>query len=516
MSEKSSRQTRRILTRSRHNEIMRLTEEQQKAVDITGRSIAIVAGAGSGKTETLAERILADQSRGIDHAQQVAITFTRFAGEELRARIEKKGAKPPWHVGTLHSWAFRSISSLSASRPPYGTFRVINDKEYTEIIKEIIAKSKRKMAISEARRVAMESGGTAGNAKVMGLMIRNFMLRKKLLHADLMLSMFSAELQLGTAIEQGMMLYVDEFQDTAGIDATIYKLIREEYGAGFYAVGDWRQAIYGFRGASATHFQSLFMEADETASLTKNWRSGVNICEVANRIALGIPSPDFVNLDMEDNGQLDQVLERDFQSAEQEALEMINWVAQQREKGVKEIAILTRYNQGVSLIAGVLRSNDIQVQASTDQAKLEEETNDLDIDALMEMCVEPTEKAWKEALAAVGAALAVQDALAGRLSRIQTKDEIIDVLRMDDAEPDQEKVWVSTIHAAKGLEWESVWLAGLDEKAFKPVVSDLCLAFVGVTRAKTNLMMTYASSRQSHTREIGLKRTNIDMWGANS
>ena len=123
---------------------------------------------------------------------------------------------------------------------------------------------------------------------------------------------------------------------------------------------------------------------------------------------------------------------------------------------------------------------------------------------------------WKQALASVGASLTTQDALAGKLTTAHTPEARIAFLGVKEDQPEKGKIWVSTIHAAKGLEWDAVWLAGLDEDAFKAKrPEDQCLAFVGVTRARSWLEMTYAKSRQSHHRLTGLKRTDIDLWIAN-
>jgi len=477
-----------------------------------GDTLAAVAGPGSGKTETIAERIYRDQIDG-PPGNQVVVTFTNNAGDELRERLKRKGARPPRHCGTLHSWAFKELLANKSNRPQYGDMKVIGDRAYEELIKEVIKLMGSTSSVAKAREVAMTSAGTAGNAMVLSLAIRRTMIRRKQLHPDLLLALFAAELEIEGRWASPLRIYVDEFQDTAAIDATIYKLLRERHRSTIYVVGDRRQAVYGFRGASPVHFRDLINEADDVAELTINYRSGKAICRLATDLADGMAAFDEdlamgIIPEQEAEGTIEW---EEYNTAEEEALALIEWT--RATEGSR--AILTRYNQGVSLIAGVLRANEIKVTASTDQTEVKEDIDKTPgfIDWVLKQPSGLSQAGWKSRMARTGAPFALQDSLAGRLSRARSTEDRMAILQRLEPDPDPDRVYVGTIHSAKGLEWDSVALTGLDNKSFSQArLDDFCLAFVGVTRARMNLKLSYAKSRQAHKREINLTPTRILPW----
>ena len=71
----------------------KFTEEQQQAIDREGENILVSAGAGSGKTAVLTERVLRKIKEGISIKQLLILTFTNKAAMEMKERIRKKLAK---------------------------------------------------------------------------------------------------------------------------------------------------------------------------------------------------------------------------------------------------------------------------------------------------------------------------------------------------------------------------------------------------------------------------------------
>ena len=70
--------------------ILKWTKEQQLAIDQEGTNLIISAGAGSGKTAVLSERVLRKLKEGIDIRRILILTFTNEAAGEMRERIRKK------------------------------------------------------------------------------------------------------------------------------------------------------------------------------------------------------------------------------------------------------------------------------------------------------------------------------------------------------------------------------------------------------------------------------------------
>src|SRR5690606_34236469 len=104
-----------------------LSEAQRRAILSPAARLQIVAGAGSGKTEVLARRVVRLLFEGVDPASIIAFTFTEKAAAELKTRIESRAAEvderfrtlPPagrgLFVGTTHAWALRALQELGGA-----------------------------------------------------------------------------------------------------------------------------------------------------------------------------------------------------------------------------------------------------------------------------------------------------------------------------------------------------------------------------------------------------------------
>ena len=90
---------------------MEFTEEQIEVISHSSGNIAVIAGAGSGKTRCLVERTANLISNGVDESSILLFTFTKKAAKEIRQRIAKRLEKEEdeltVHVSTIHSLALR-------------------------------------------------------------------------------------------------------------------------------------------------------------------------------------------------------------------------------------------------------------------------------------------------------------------------------------------------------------------------------------------------------------------------
>ena len=88
-----------------------LNKKQLQAVENLEGPILIVAGAGSGKTRTLTNRLAAILASGTAPENVVAITFTNKAAEEMRNRVDKLGSSRNLFIGTFHSLGARILKN---------------------------------------------------------------------------------------------------------------------------------------------------------------------------------------------------------------------------------------------------------------------------------------------------------------------------------------------------------------------------------------------------------------------
>lgn len=97
--------------------MIKLNENQQKAIKSKHPNIIVVAGSGSGKTKTLTERINYLIEKGEDPKGIVAITFTNLASYEMSNRVKEKDSGV--FIGTMHSYANRYLKGLKIDTSKY-------------------------------------------------------------------------------------------------------------------------------------------------------------------------------------------------------------------------------------------------------------------------------------------------------------------------------------------------------------------------------------------------------------
>lgn len=86
---------------------MQLDNDQQKIVDSSADNICVIAGAGSGKTRVLTERVFRLLKGGVDPTKIVCITFTRLAANEMKSRLKLVPAASKMFIGTIHAYAMK-------------------------------------------------------------------------------------------------------------------------------------------------------------------------------------------------------------------------------------------------------------------------------------------------------------------------------------------------------------------------------------------------------------------------
>ncbi|MEX0733192.1 MAG: ATP-dependent helicase [Steroidobacteraceae bacterium] len=293
-------------------------------------ALLIIAGAGTGKTATLAHRVAALVMAGVDPARILLLTFTRRAalemtrraerivGEALRIRDTRSPAtlRLPWS-GTFHAIANRLLREFALNLGLAPDFSVIDRGDSADLIDLIrqdrgLAASRRRFPRKDtclaiySRRV---NGGRPLDevlqeafpwceewAHELAGLFRAYAERKQeqaLLDYDDLLLYWHALMQEPplAAVVGGRFdhVLVDEYQDVNRLQADIVLALKPG-GAGVTVVGDDAQAIYSFRAASVDNILEFPARCDppaEVIALECNYRSTQPLLDAANALIAG-------------------------------------------------------------------------------------------------------------------------------------------------------------------------------------------------------------------------------------
>ena len=287
-----------------------LNKEQREAVQYTEGPLLILAGAGSGKTQTMTHRIAYLIEEGVRPYNILAVTFTNKAAREMRDRVEKLvGVCPGMWIMTFHAMSLRMLREhpdrvgYTSSFVVYDTVdqksvlrniykeRNIDSKQYPyPVITSIISKCKER-DWSPEKFLQME--GNLPSGKVYYLIYSDYekALRKNnaMDFDDLLLNAFHLLRDnpdiLSDYRRRFRYIMVDEYQDTNHIQYEIVHLLSMEH-RNICVVGDDDQCIYQWRGADIRNI--LDFENDypgtKVVKLEQNYRSYKNILACANSV----------------------------------------------------------------------------------------------------------------------------------------------------------------------------------------------------------------------------------------
>jgi DNA helicase-2/ATP-dependent DNA helicase PcrA len=288
----------------------RLNKEQQQAVTAPLQNSLILAGAGSGKTRVLVNRIawLVEQDY-LNLSQVMAVTFTNKAATEMKHRLKSLIPHVPfdWWVGTFHGLAHRFLRKHHALVGLSAHFQILDSDDQARMIKRILTDLKLdpeqwpvKKAMSwinqqkdEGLRPAQIQAPSYGPMRIWLQIYQAYhdaCIRSDVVDfAELLLrcvELFQKNPDV-LAYYQGQfrLLLIDEFQDTNRIQYLWMKLLAGENTA-VMAVGDDDQSIYGWRGArveNISRFTQDFKDV-EVIRLEQNYRSTNTILQAANSL----------------------------------------------------------------------------------------------------------------------------------------------------------------------------------------------------------------------------------------
>ena len=283
---------------------MKLDNIQEEIVQSESNNIIVSAGAGSGKTRVLTERVKHLIEKGADPVNIVCITFTKRAANEMKERLADVPGAENAFIGTIHSFA-NHILKDSGKR--YGLLTA--DKE-TEIIRNLISKygkhtsiddysnyikwrNMQKLGIIEEKfRKPPESAiheieifyGKISKPSYMHYIenLQDVCARDNIITFDeLIVECTDYFKKSGGSIKY---LLVDEFQD---IGMNEYEFIMALNAENNFFVGDDWQSIYGFKGGDVQIFLQLMRDKNWKAyNMTNNYRNAIGILDIAKRVII--------------------------------------------------------------------------------------------------------------------------------------------------------------------------------------------------------------------------------------
>jgi len=517
----------------------RLDAEQRHAVEHPAGTLCILAGPGSGKTRVLTHRIARRVADGsADPRRTMALTFTRRAARELRERLEQVGVRDLGAVGTFHGLALAQIRRHrvdAGKRPPV----VLGHRR--QILAEL-ADGKAGVPIGLAASEIEWAGaqgltpdeyrhgpgrrriGTSSAAAVASLHgdYNQYKRRRGMLDFDDLLVECTRLLRTEPSFRDAQQwlfrhFFVDEFQD---LNATQFDLLRAWLGDrdDLCVVGDADQAIYGWNGADASYLTELAQHfpTTEVVELRTNHRSAAPIVRAAAAV-LGRTVTDTGSGELVGDGGPPPTI-TEYPDGDAEALGIARHLRHQRTPGTpwRRFAVLTRTNDQLLVIARALDQLDVPY-------RLRGRGGVLRLPEVAEVVDQLVAAGPRFAATAADLVEELDDGPAARVAELAMQFTIEDprptgdafrswlrTVRPSDLDGGFDAVDLVTFHAAKGLEWPSVVVAGA-EVGFVPIRDDdpeeRRLLFVAVSRAEQDLTITWARHREVAGSMVGRERS---------
>ena len=543
-----------------------LDEDQRVAAEAPRGPVCILAGAGTGKTRTITYRIANLIDRGqVAPNRVLAVTFTKRAAGEMRDRLTAMGIGGV-QARTFHSAAMRQLQYFWPQIAGDLPWRVLDNKfpivaratraagldTGKEMVRDLLseiewAKSSVIGPEDYVQRIADSPRTPPADAQKVAQVYRFYEEAKTspegmLIDYDDLLIHVAGALENAPAVAeefraQYQSFVVDEYQDVTPLQQRVLEAwlgTRDD----LTVVGDANQTIYSFTGATPDYLLnfSRTYEHATVVKLQRDYRSTVEITELANTV-IGKATGRIAGTRLELQGMRGHGPEPQFNGYDDEPAEA-RAVAQKVRKllndGVpaREIAILYRINAQSAAFEAALADEGIVYQVRGGEgffqrAEIREafaqllrasKRTDLPDDpvriaraALAPLGLTPEEPEGAKARERWQSLSALVDLIEEivRTREASTMAEVLGSLRRR-AEAKQppavDGVTLASLHAAKGLEWDAVFLVGLVEKTLpishalkagdEQIEEERRLFYVGVTRAREHLHMSWSLARQ--------------------
>jgi len=525
-----------------------LDPDQLAVVTAISGPVCVIAGAGTGKTRVITNRIAYAINAGVtDPTKVLALTFTAKAAGEMRARLRVLGisnaAARTFHSAALkqllYFWPYafggqfpsllttksgfisQAITRAEVAIPAQvnALREIASEIEWAKVL-EISPEDYQERAIESSRLVKLPNSKTQGeNLSMIAQVYEAYeSLKKQERTLDfedvLLLTVGMLEEDRGVrerVRDQYRYFTVDEYQDVSPLQQRLLNLWlgnREE----LCVVGDAAQTIYSFAGATSNfllNFQNRFPNA-QVFRLSRGYRSTPEIINSANRILRQANLVTDHGIELQSaNEHGDKPMVNGFNTSADEISYVVGEVAKEIAKGTdsSEIAILARTNAQLDQVKSALNNLKIASQIKSGERFFDRVDVRDAMRVIRSASVLPSEIGdWYADLVSVLRPFGDADYATAFLRLAKSIQEnggtnMRAFLREIEDRAEQNNpptlpgITLATLHAAKGLEWNHLFLIGVSDGVL-PMGNDLNeerrLFYVGVTRAKQRIQITYA------------------------
>jgi DNA helicase-2/ATP-dependent DNA helicase PcrA len=556
-----------------------LDPTQRLAVTSTAMPLVILAPAGSGKTRVLTRRIAYRVATGeADPRHVLALTFTRKAAGELTERLARLGLRGDATAGTFHAvaWGVLRTRWTDQRREPL-TLLDRKGRLLAEVVPRQQGRDSRAMVgdlateieWAKARMITPDTYGEAVVAagRKPGLKIElvaeayaAYETRKRrggLVDFDDLLALCARALEedatfAGVQRWRFRHLYVDELQDVNPLQFRLLEAWRgDRYDV--TAVGDPQQAIYGWNGADAGFLLDIhrFWPPAQVVELQRSYRSTPQILEAAASVLRGARQPaQEIEATRPDGAPL-HLAAHATDRAEAIAVARAVRLAHAPGRPWSDQAVLVRTHAQAGLLTEALRESGIphrirggaafldrpeirgtmrELRSATTPLGTALADIELRLDVGLDTADDPDDdpalaalehEAQAEAATAVATLVRMgRDYL--RLDPMGRADSFsrwltATVQSEGDAPAGGDAIDIATFHAAKGLEWAVVHLAGIED-GYVPIAhaktaaaraEEARLLYVAMTRAQQQLRITWAEQRTFAAKVVTRRRSPL-------
>ncbi len=553
-----------------------LDDAQRRAVTAVASPLCILAGAGSGKTRVLTRRIAWRCHTGeADPRHVLALTFTRKAAGELKSRLRQLGLRDDVAAGTFHALAYATLRARWAET---GTSPPTLVESKLRLVARVMPRTKgrevkaadfageiewAKARMITADRYAAEAVAAGRRPPVdapeMGRTFARYEEAKRnarLVDFDDLLGLCARAIETDAEFAAAQRwrfrhLFVDEFQDVNPLQFRVLEAWRGP-SLDLCVVGDPNQAIYAWNGADAgylTAFRDRFPTAD-VVTLDHNYRSSPQVVAVANAVLAAGGEP-FRLRPTQGVGPIPLI--RAYATDLHEARAIARTAHDLHGPSVpwSHQAVLVRTHAQSVVLERAFSAAHIPFRvkdraAFLDLAEVKDALRELGkarsladglaaLDAATGLTGDDDLEAPDGDIDLAAAPAPLSDA---ELTRLHNLEELLRLgaeyrtldtdptaagfgawltatLTREDGQGGGDRIDIATFHAAKGLEWPVVHLAGL-EAGLVPIglartaaaaAEERRLFYVAVTRAERRLRCSWAEQRMFGTRTSNRSRS---------
>jgi uncharacterized protein (TIGR00375 family) len=548
-----------------------LTESQKIAVDQKLGPCMVIAGPGTGKTRVLVERIAMLVRCGIDETNILAITFSNKASDEIKDRLSQKiiAFSIAENILTFHKLGLKILSENLALTGRIKDFFIIDDDDKEELLSKIL--DDKRLVKKYIKNISLFKQGLEifdtfdTNAPNISEILKKYDTELQKMNAfDLDDLIYLAVHILSTNDKvrdkykkQYKYILIDEYQDINSKQYDLIKLLLPKNNPNLFVIGDPDQSIYGFRGSDRRFITKIQEDypSIKKIKLKKSYRCPDTVLKLAGQ---ALHKTEF--LEGLESGIKTEILECDTDEREAffiaskidemmggtKGLSLQKHTQYQDIHSFSDFAILCRTTKIFDAIVKKLQSHSIPFQV-IGQKPFYKLSPIKELIKKLKNIYFKTEDDFEIStmiLASKNLRAIFESMLDFTKLEEHKNENLRDIIKkflnfveiygydyskffqdislntsVDDFDIKQEAVSVMTIHSAKGLEFQTVFVPACEDgiipfeifgkKTKEEIEEEERLFFVAITRTKKYLFLSHCQKRFFETRLLKLEKSEI-------